>query len=484
MSEPQQAPAAAFPQVQQVHPRGTMIPHVLPHGTCVTFVPNPPAWAYRPDGTLKHPSEIHRPKAGDEQILYLNFEGPTITPGSDNPEQNQSNIPYSTSVIPAFDHVPFQRGNLDTRAKVIDAIRNWAMYFYSHTNLLVVTERPPAGVAYSMVVVGGDSSAIGQPSGVLGIAPFDCYQDERNVCFVFSEDHGSDLEELVLTIVHEAGHTFGLAHIDDQSAIMYPVNPMGEAYWGNSGTVQGAACDGTWEQDSLAVLQQMLGDRLDTTPPWVEITTPGQSAIVASSFESLVHGFDNVALYSVEYFVDGASIRKETLPDFSFNVGALPDGAHQLWAIGEDAHGNSAQSEIVDVTVEANCSALATCNDGLAAVGELCFNGADCMSGLCAATLSNIVGTGVCSLDCTEDLLCPLGTECITTDASPVPGQPEPVEHYCAIGLAPVSVMVDSSGAGFELSGCSAAGRAVPAVPFGLLLLLGLLGLLALRRRS
>lgn len=458
------------------HPlAGYQIVHRVQTGTCITVIPEPQPYALRPDGTHKLPHEIIRPKTGEAHRLYLHFGGADITVGQDNPDTFTSFVPWSDSVIPAFDHTAFTRGTIDTREKVIDAIRRWVQYFYAHNDLEVVTDQPAAGSDYGMMMVGGAPGDLGMPGGVLGISPMDCDKFERNVSFTFSEDHGT-MQILVQTITHEAGHAFGLAHISNTQAIMNPSASNQEVYWGSGTVPDGQACDGSGQQDSFEMLKEMIGERDDTTPPWVEIYKPGHEAIVPNAFQALVHGTDNVVLYSVEFFVDGASIRKETLPEFAFQVSNLPEGAHQLWAIGEDAHGNTFTSEPIDVSVETNCGALSECTEGLGGVGEVCVSGADCMTGLCA---EDSMGVSVCSRVCDNiSEPCPWGTECVSTDVE----DPTSAEFYCAGGPAPVRILVAPDVTGYELSGCVTARDAAPASPLLVLLLAGLLAWIRRRR--
>lgn len=467
-------PETATPgQVSPIH-YAQRIAHRIHNGTCIMVVPPPQPYALRPDGTHMLPHEIIRPKLGEAHILYLHFEGCTVTPGQDNPDTFSSFIPWNESVIPEFDHTAYTRGTIDTREKVIDAIRRWVQYFYAHNDLLVVTEQPPPGTQYGMMIVGGAPGDIGEPSGVLGISPWDCDKFDRNVSFTFSEDHDT-MQMLVQTITHEAGHAFGLSHIANTSAVMNPQASMQEVYWGSGTVPDGQACDGGSTQDSFEVLKEHIGERDDNTPPWVEIYKPGQDAIVPNAFQALVHGTDNVVLYAVEFFVDGASVRRETLPEFAFQLSELTEGAHQLWVIGEDAHGNTFTSEPMEVLVEANCGALSECTTGLSGVGELCNTADDCMTGLCAEDSS---GLSVCSRVCDVNDPCPWGTECTPTDSGDASATA--VDYYCASGPAPVHLILPAT-SNYQLSGCAASGTG--SAPAGTLLVLLAFGLLALRRR-
>lgn len=432
--------------------------HRLPWGTCVTVTPPPPPWAYATDGTLKPPSAVVRPKDGSRQILYLNIDGGRMRPGYDDPENNQSGIFWNEVDYPAFDDEPFRMNHLDTREKVVHALVAWVTYFYARTNVLVTTKRPSTGTPYTMIMVGGSPQLIGESSGVLGIATFDCYKDPGNVGLVFAESHGSNLQMLVLTIVHEAGHTFGLAHINQQDAIMYPSSSGGSAYWGQGQTTDSRACDGSTYQESLPVLQEMLGPRGDVVPPWVEIKSPGDRAVVPPTLDALVHGTDNIVLYQVELFLNGTSVGTQSLPTFGFLLRDLPDGFHELLAVGEDAHGNMGASSPVTVEVRELCDAVAECLDGLGAVGDLCQSGKDCMTEVCAQTTE---GMAVCSKPCGAEDPCPLGTQCVEEAYGDDP-QIAPLA-WCAAGSPPVVVLqARGDTAQALLSGCSATAGSGP----------------------
>lgn len=437
----------------------------------VSVTAPPPAWAYRADGTLRPPSDFHRPKAGDIQVLYLAVDGVHVEPGNDNPERNTSGIPYSAVDIPAFDDERFRRDDLDTRAKVLAALRDWVAFFYAHMMVQVVTDRPPAGSDYTMVVVGGSPGLVDLPQGVLGVSPFDCYRDPNNVAFVFSEDHGSDLEMLVLTIVHEAAHSFGAAHVDDPDGIMNPYNPGSTEDWGSGPVPDGRACDGGSEQDTVAVLKDMLGERADTLPPWIEIVTPGRGALMTPSFTARVQGTDNVSLHSVTLYLNGGVVSTQTLPIFRFRLSGLADGPHRIWAVGEDAHGNQASSGAVDFTVSALCSDLGTCDPGPGGVGDPCANGDECQSGFCATT--TVDASAVCSKPCSVQSPCLAGTIC--EGADPVSGRP----GYCVSTPGAGIRLLDAQSA-FALRGCST----VPVSSLPLALAFSLALLAWLRRRK
>ena len=111
----------------------------------------------------------------------------------------------------------------------------------------------------TVIYVGGSYVDLGCPEakGRLGLAPFDPANANRSdVGFVFSAP-GSSAGALAQTIVHVAGHAFGLDHVTNNQDIMY-------AWASNAGaglTVSPMA-GGSAVQDGPAVLRQVL------TMPW------------------------------------------------------------------------------------------------------------------------------------------------------------------------------------------------------------------------
>src|SRR5262245_37600369 len=88
-------------------------------------------------------------------ILFLNFDGATVTPpasGEDNSAANESWIATRTTTLPPFDAKPY--GPALSRDAAISAIVNHFKRMYGAYNVQVVTERPTSG-RYTMCIVGG-----------------------------------------------------------------------------------------------------------------------------------------------------------------------------------------------------------------------------------------------------------------------------------------------------------------------------------------
>lgn len=91
----------------------------------------------------------------------------------------------------------------------------------------------------------------------------------------------------------------------------------------------------------------------DTTKPTVSITTPTEgSTVIGSSLAVSATASDNVGVTKVDLYVDGALRLSDSTAPYSFSIGSLTDGAHQLYAVAADASGNTQQSTVVSVTTK------------------------------------------------------------------------------------------------------------------------------------
>src|SRR5690606_11058197 len=89
----------------------------------------------------------------------------------------------------------------------------------------VVDERPPEHLPYTKVMVGGLPQALGLDTGVGGYAcVIDCGDAiDRETVLVFG-DAVREPRELAQTVVHEAGHSWGLDHVLASELIMNPTS--------------------------------------------------------------------------------------------------------------------------------------------------------------------------------------------------------------------------------------------------------------------
>jgi hypothetical protein len=97
----------------------------------------------------------------------------------------------------------------------------------------------------------------------------------------------------------------------------------------------------------------------DTTPPSVTITGPAENATVSGLVNIVADAFDNVAVASVQFRIDGVAIGA---PDtdapyrVDFDTTLLSDGPAALSAVATDASGNQTVSAPVSVTIDNSTS--------------------------------------------------------------------------------------------------------------------------------
>ena len=183
--------------------------------------------------------------AGAEQVLFVNFDGATVVKGF---SRTQSFIPCKqSSVIPAPQLSP------SDKQAILDSVQ---AHYNDIGALLKVTADKPAAGDFTTIHVGGAYSDLGcVGGGVLGIAPFDEGNSNRNdIGFAFTKGVNSN-RIIAETISHEAGHSFGLDHVESRKDLMY-FSSTNEI----TGFTVSRVSRGTKIQDAPAILKSVLGD--------------------------------------------------------------------------------------------------------------------------------------------------------------------------------------------------------------------------------
>ncbi len=94
------------------------------------------------------------------------------------------------------------------------------------------------------------------------------------------------------------------------------------------------------------------GVAADPVPPSVSLTAPAAGSTASHVVPISANASDNVAVTSVQFLADGASVGTDTAAPYtvSWDTTPLPNGVHVLTAVARDAAGNQTTSTPVSVT--------------------------------------------------------------------------------------------------------------------------------------
>jgi hypothetical protein len=192
--------------------------------------------------------------------LYLDFDG-----GRVNSQAGDFWLGSNYVDIPAYSLSSF--GWAGREQESISIITDFVREDYAAYNLNITTVKPSSG-EYTTMYVGGGNDWFRPGSGVIGVATYDvgnadpsnygfAFTDELSVYLPYCSGDIAQFSEYVANLVtHEAGHTFGLNHINDVSETMNPYLPITPR---KSMFGVGAISGSTTVQDSQSLLGADLG---------------------------------------------------------------------------------------------------------------------------------------------------------------------------------------------------------------------------------
>jgi uncharacterized protein (TIGR03382 family) len=297
-----------------------------------------------------------RPAAGGQPppaIIFVNFDGATLTQGGDH-------APMDSSEIFGGEFAPYGVG--DKRAAVMQATRaDWVAY-----NIDVVDVRPASG-DYTMNMT-GPTNFVG--AGVLGIAPLDCWNqgNPNNVTYAFhSVDDGFDAATTATTIGQEVAHSYGLEHVDEPGDILNPFNaggnpsfideclPLSDGGFASFCASQHAEfCPDGTGQNSHQELLRIFGPKIpDVDGPVVLITAPLNGTLfdAGASFNVLVTINDESQVAKAELYSNGQLADVDTSPPWGWQVNNVPAGLYAIEVLATDEHGNQGLSSPISILV-------------------------------------------------------------------------------------------------------------------------------------
>ncbi len=211
------------------------------------------------------------PPASGSQVLWINFGGAAVSKGFN---RGQSFILCRASAnVPAAGLSPTDE----------DAVLAGVQKFFDDAGAqLVITNAQPSSGDYTTMHVGGTFADLGCVGpGVLGVAPFDVGNANRNdVGFAFTKNASAAI--IAETVAHEAGHSFGLDHVSNNKDLMFASSSPGITGFAVS-TISGS----NKLQDGPALLQQALGAGNATQTPGGSSPSPAQPATPVAGIPNL-----------------------------------------------------------------------------------------------------------------------------------------------------------------------------------------------------
>jgi hypothetical protein len=237
------------------------------------------------DDRLGLPPRVERGGDGPGTTIFVNFDGVTVVdcPSPGDSHSNCTN--YNTGPFEPYS------GSTQTRVGILQAMRQDASDF----GIRITGVRPPNDENYVMVVYGGTAEDF---DGALGSAlAGDCLDGFPNqLAFAHVDGELADwVNGGATTALHEAGHTWGLSHIDTAGAIMFPSGDNGPTSFRDAcdRVVDNTALDSPAPEDLLcpevnmqfcgdpglqnptAILSYLFGPPyVDSTPPTVDLAEP------------------------------------------------------------------------------------------------------------------------------------------------------------------------------------------------------------------
>jgi subtilisin family serine protease len=177
----------------------------------------------------------------------------------------------------------------------------------------------------------------------------------------------------------------------------------------------------------------------DTEAPSVAVIDPPTGEEVSGTITILAEAFDNIGVSRVDLLVDGGFVSSDTVSphEWAFDTTDLADGPCTISAMAYDAAGNSAESALVQVTVDNSapppeCLSNSECDDGLFCTGaETCDSNGVCQVGgeACPGQLCS-ESDDTC-VDCLSNSQCDDGLFCNGAESCDGAGACQPGSDPC-----------------------------------------------------
>jgi len=295
------------------------------------------------------------------KTIYLNKNGVTLQPGTNDSRTNRSTLATQATTLPAWNTTPANWTATVTCMKELFSAYD-----------VVVTDVDPGTTPHVEAVFGGSPGQLGMPNNVAGVSPFttNCAIIENAIVFTFTSVLPQNDPRLVCEIMaQEVAHAYGLDHELLASDPMTYLDYTGNRAFQNSTAscgedtarpcgINGSTCRPN--QNSVALLGERLGKKVgqtDTTPPTGGITSPGANAIVPPGFQIITDANDNQMVVSAKLYLDGTLSDTLTTGPFTFITSAgMSEGTHRFKVEINDG-ANTFTTQEVTVTVKKGAQA-------------------------------------------------------------------------------------------------------------------------------
>jgi hypothetical protein len=301
---------------------------------------------------------VPRRKLGTSTTVFVNFDGVTLDECSISDSHRGCHW-----IDPGRTYEPFS-GSQQTKLGVIQAAQSIARPF----GIRVTGLRPPDTEDYAMVVYSGQA----EEEGALGLAPAgDCNDNFPNqIAFAYLDGaRNSWVNGGATTVMHEAGHTWGLDHVDVRYSTLFPAgddsrtayDAQCEAVVSDAMLTEDTAtcpdlsvenCGTDQEQNASARLFWLFGPAyVDTTPPALTLVEPfdGQYFEGPVDLDVQIDVWDDLhpQVYQVEVMIEGLTETPAVLESYdgSFSAADIPLGEHQFVVSVRDEAGNRSSIE-------------------------------------------------------------------------------------------------------------------------------------------
>lgn len=288
------------------------------------------------------------------KTVYLNKNGVTLQPGTNDARTNRSSIATQTTTIAPW------TVSATTWAATVTCMKD----LFSAYDINIVEQDPGTTVPHIEAVFGGAPGQLGMDNNVAGVSPFttNCGIIENSIVFTFTDVIPADARLACEIMAQEVAHSYGLDHellaSDPMTYLNYSGNRSFQNQTASCGEstarpcgIGGSTC--RTNQNSVALLTERLGRKGgDTVPPTANISSPSAGATVPPGFDVYANANDNAVVTNARLFIDGTMSAEMSSGPFKFTTSAtLAEGLHRLKIEVTDGV-NVVQTQEITVTVK------------------------------------------------------------------------------------------------------------------------------------